>query len=143
MNRSRNRWLDTRICNLVKPPEMSLEEYKVTCSLNGIDATITSGPYLHWVMVGTGEPDIVEAVHKCIVGGLKKKDLLDLGDHSLCRYFCDALVDLVTRDQEFLTEILEAVLTFYNADMEQEAPIFMFCKNLNKSIGLTTIEYFG
>ena len=53
--------LDSKIIKLIAPKGMSVAEYKIQCNLNGIDATLENGMFLHWVMTAyDGEETNVE-----------------------------------------------------------------------------------
>lgn len=126
--------LDDKVINVVKPDGMPIDVYRVKCSLNGVDATLQNGQFLHWVMTA-GQDDRVQ---KAIVGALKMKYLLDLEDKEQCSYFFDGIVDMCIKDKDFVTSILEVILTKYKG-----TAVFDWCKRLNKDLGYTEIEYFN
>ena len=131
--------LDTKIIGLVKPANMSIDEYRIACNLENINPSVEDGQYLHWIMTADGDDaDICEKVDNAIVNALEKRYLLDSSNTEQIAYFCDAIKDLVLRDKDYTTRLLEAILKNYKG-----TAVFDFCKKLNKCIGLTHIEYFN
>ena len=136
--------LDTKLIKLIAPKDMSAAEYKIACNLEGIDPTAENGQFLHWVMTADGDDTkIVEKVHNAIVNALEKKYLLVLDDAEQCSYFCDAIRDVLLKDREYCTKLLDAVLKNYKDSDGYGNDVFDFCKRLNKCIGLTCTEYFN
>lgn len=136
--------LDSKIIKLIAPKGMSVAEYKIQCNLNGIDATLENGAFLHWVMTAhDGEETNVEGkVHDAIVKSLEQKYLIDVDSQEQCEYFCDAVKHLLLKDKDYSTRILDAVLKNYKHSNKYGLEVFNFCKKLNKAFGLTSTEYF-
>lgn len=136
--------LDSRLIKLIAPKGMSVHEYKIACNLNEVDATVENGQFLHWVMTAEDgeETDVADKVHTAIVNALEKKYLLDESSAEQCSYFCDAVKDVLLKDKEYTTQLLEAVLKNYKSSSGHALEVFDFCKRLNKAFGLTTVEYF-
>ena len=127
--------LDTKLIKLVKPDNMSVDEYKIACNLEGFDASVENGSFLHWLVTS---PAIVEMkVRAAILNALKKKYLLDESNIEQMSYFCDAVRDVVIKDHEWTTSLLEAVLKNYKG-----TEVYNFCSRLNKAVGFTSIGYF-
>ena len=124
---------------------MSEHEYKIACNLNEVDATVENGPFLHWVMTAEDgeESDVADKVHAAVVNALEKKYLLDESSAEQCSYFCDAVRDVLLKDKEYSTLLLEAVLKNYKNSSGLALEVFDFCKQLNKAFGFTRIEYFN
>ena len=134
--------LDKKIINLVKPLDMSYEEYVIACNLQEFEPSVENGMYLHWVMTSSGDDitfSIVDKVHDAIVNALSKNYLLDPSNNEQCSYFCDAVRDMLLIDKDFTTRVLEAVLNTLDEDDE----VFKYCKSLNKAFGFTSVKYFG
>lgn len=136
--------LDSKIIELIAPKGMSVAEYKIQCNLNGIDATLENGMFLHWVMTAyDGEETNVEGkVHDAIVKSLEQQYLIDVDSQEQCEYFCDAVKHLMLRDKDYSTRILDAVLKNYKYSSKCGLEVFNFCKTLNKAFGFTSTEYF-
>ena len=136
--------LDSKIIKLIAPKGMSVDEYKIQCNLNEIDATLENGMFLHWVMTAhDGEETNVEGkVHDAIVKGLDQQYLIDIDSQEQCEYFCDAVKHLLLRDKEYIIRIFDAVLKNYKHSSKYGLDVFNFCKRLNKAFGFTSTEYF-
>ena len=136
--------LDSKIIKLIAPKGMSVAEYKIQCNLNGIDATLENGAFLHWVMTAhDGEETNVEGkVHDAIVKSLEQQYLIDVDSQEQCEYFCDAVKHLLLKDKEYTTRIFDAVLKNYKYSSKYGLEVFNFCKRLNKAFGFTATEYF-
>ena len=135
--------LDTTLLKLVMPEGMSIARYMIECNLNGIEPTVENGQFLHWLITARGDDaKLVEKVENAIVNALERGYLLDTSNATQCEYFCDAICDIVLKDKWFTTRLLEAVLKNYKDSDDYGADVFHYCKRLNKSIGLTSIEYF-
>lgn len=132
--------LDIRLIKLVKPEDMSIDEYRIACNLNEFfDASVENGSFLHWIITSTGDDDdIVDKVHAAVIRALDKKYLLDLDDKVQCSYFCDAIRDICIKDHAWAEQLFEVVLKNYKG-----TEVFNFCKTLNKAFGFTSIEYFN
>lgn len=139
------RRLDTKLIKLIAPKGMSVDEYKIACNLNEVDATVENGSFLHWVMTAEDgeESDVADKVHAAVVNALEKKYLLDESSAEQCAYFCDAVRDVLLKDKEYSTLLLEAVLKNYKDASGYGIEVFNFCKSLNKAFGLTEVEYFN
>lgn len=137
--------LDSRLIKLIAPKGMSEHEYKIACNLNEVDATVENGSFLHWVMTAEDgeESDVADKVHAAVVNALEKKYLLDESSVEQCSYFCDAVRDVLLKDKEYSTLLLEAVLKNYKNSSGPALEVFDFCKQLNKAFGFTHIEYFN
>lgn len=136
--------LDSKIIELIAPKEMDEAEYKIQCNLNGVDATVENGMFLHWVMTAHDgeETDVEDKVHDAIVQGLKQRCLIDVDNPEQCAYFCDAVKHLLLEDKDYLTRIIDAVLNNYKHSSNYGLEVFNFCKQLNKTFGFTSTEYF-
>lgn len=136
--------LNYKIIKLIAPKGMSVAEYKIQCNLNGIDATLENGMFLHWVMTAhdSEETNVEGKVHDAIVKGLEQKYLIDVDSQEQCEYFCDAVKHLLLKDKDYSTRILDAVLKNYKHSNKYGLEVFNFCKKLNKAFGLTSTEYF-
>lgn len=136
--------LDSKIIKLIAPKGMSVAEYKIQCNLNGIDATLENGMFLHWVMTAHDgdETNVEDKVHDAIVKGLEQQYLIDVDSQEQCEYFCDAVKHLLLRDKDYTTRILDAVLKNYKNSSKYGLEVFNFCKQLNKAFGFTPTEYF-
>ena len=130
--------LNNKIISLVKPVDMSIDEYRIACNLENINPSIENGMYLHWIMTADGDADVCEKVENAIVNALEKRYLLDSNNKEQISYFCDAIKNLVLRDKDYTIRLLEAVLKNYKG-----TEVFDFCKRVNKCIGLTSVEYFN
>lgn len=136
--------LDTKLIKLIAPNNMGVAEYKITCNLEGIDPSVENGQFLHWVMTADGDDTkLAKKVHNAIVNALEKKYLLVLDDAEQCSYFCDAISDVLFKDKEYCTKLLDAVLKNYKGSDGNGNIVFEFCKRLNKGLGLTRTEYFN
>lgn len=137
--------LDSRIIKLVAPVGMSIDEYKIACNLNDVNPTVEDGPFLHWVMTAEDgeESNVADKVHAAVVNALEKKYLLDESSAEQCSYFCDAVKDVLLKDKEYSTLLLEAVLRNYKDTDGYAVEVFNYCKRLNKAFGLTEVEYFN
>ena len=130
--------LTKKIISLVKPEDMSIEEYIIQCNLNDIDPTLDNGMFLHWVMVADGPWGIKDKVNKSILQGLKKGYLLDETNNKQMSYFCDALKQLLLQDKYYTKDLFEATMEGY-----PKGDLFDFVCRLNKAFGLTSKNYFG
>lgn len=126
--------LDNKIIDIVKPSEMSLEEYKIQCNLSGFEASVKDGSFLHWVLVNNRN----ETMTKLIINALKHEYLLDLDDELQCEYFCDALPELVTSNKYFLIDIIKVIFDKY-----KDTPMFDVCWSLNHAFGFIDDYYFS
>ena len=136
--------LDNKLIKLVAPAGMSIAEYKINCNLEGFEPSVENGMFLHWVMTAGGDDaNLVEKVDKAILNAIIKKYLLDTSNEEQCSYFCDAVRDLVLKDKDYATDLLEAVFKNYKDSSGYGPDVFDFCKRLNKCLGLTAIEYFS
>lgn len=133
------RKLDARVIAVVKPENMSLYEYKIACNFNGVDPTVSSGPYLHWLMTAEGETlEQEQKVHNMLVHALEAGYLLDVEDDVQCSYFIDGLKSIIcTLKWDFPKQILEAVLLNYKG-----TEVWKVAKRFNKIFGITSVEYF-
>lgn len=136
--------LDTSLLKLVKPKDMSIDEYRIACNLQGVfDATVEYGPFLHWILTA-GRDDckvkVVEKVESIIINALSGGYLLDNQNIKQCSYFCDAIRDLVVKDKYWCKRLLEAIL---GNDAYKGTDVYDYCKTLNKAFGFTTIGYFN
>ena len=135
--------LDNMLIKLVAPPGMGVTEFKIECNLNAIDATVENGVFLHWVMISSGDDDIVaNKVDRAIINAINKKYLLDTSNKDQCARFCDAVRDLVLIDKHYAADLIEAVLNNYKESDGHGPDVFDFCKRLNKAFGFTSVEYF-
>lgn len=133
--------LDTKIIGLVKPANMSIDEYRIACNLENINPSVEDGQYLHWLITAANVESnwkLAKQVKSTILNALKKKYLLDESDIEQQSYFCDAILDIFLKDKEWVTNLLEATLENYKGTIA-----FDFCKSLNKAFGFTDIEYFN
>lgn len=137
--------LDTKIIGLVKPANMSIDEYRIACNLENINPSVEDGPFLHWVMTTNESEDlgIVDKVRRAIVSALGKKYLIDASSQVQCSYFCDAVQNIIAKDHWYAEKILEAVLKNYKDTSGYAVEVFNYCKRLNKAFGLTEVEYFN
>ena len=137
--------LDSRILKLVAPKDMAVHEYKIACNLEEIDPTVENGQFLHWIMTAhdSDETNVADKVHNAVINALKKKYLLDTDNLEQCSYFCDAVRDIVLDDKDYAINVLEAVLKNYKDSPGYGVEVFAFCKQLNKGLGLTSVEYFA
>ena len=137
--------LSNKLIKLVAPAGMSIDEYKIQCNFNALDASIENGMFLHWVMTAKDGDDtnVEDQVHDAIINALEKKYLLDTSNAEQCSYFCDAIRDMVLQDKDYTTKLLEAVLKNYKDSDGYGADVFDFCKKLNKCLGFTSVEYFN
>ena len=134
--------LDTSLLKLVKPKDMSIDEYRIACNLQGgFDATVGYGPFLHWILTAGGDDSkVVEKVESMIINALNGGYLLDTQNIKQCSYFCDAIRDLVVKDKYWCQRLLEAIL---GNDAYKGTGVYDYCKTLNKAFGFTTVGYFN
>ena len=130
--------LAKKIIKFIKPENMSIAEYVITCNLDDIDPTLDNGSYLHWVMTTIGEDKSTEEkIHRLICKGLKGSYLLDDENVEQMSYFCDALKDIMCRDKDYAKDLFEATMEGY-----PKGDIFDFVYRLNKAFGFTSMNYF-
>ena len=137
--------LDNKLIKLVAPAGMSVDAYKIACNLEGFDAVIENGMFLHWIITATSEDDndTEDKVHSAIVNALAKGYLLDVDDSVQCEYFCDAISDVLLKDKDYSKKLLEGVFKGYKDSTKYGLKVFNYCKSLNKAFGFTSIEYFN
>lgn len=133
------RKLDARVIAVVKPENMSLYEYKIACNFNGVDPTVSSGPYLHWLMTAEGETlEQEQKVHNMLVHALEAGYLLDADDVIQCSYFIDGIKTIMCKHGwNYPKHMFEAVLLNYKG-----TEVWHTVKRLNKIFGITSVEYF-
>ena len=134
--------LDTCLIKLVKPKNMSVDEYRIACNLqDGFDTTTEYGPFLHWILTAGGDDhEVLEKVECAIINALNGGYLLDKQNIEQCSYFCDAIRDLVLKDKYWCERLLEAIL---GNDIYKGTGVYDYCKTLNKAFGLTSVGYFN
>lgn len=137
--------LDNKLIKLVAPAGMSVDAYRIACNLEGFDATIENGTFLHWIITSASEDsdDTEDKVHSAIVNALAKGYLLDADNPVQCAYFCDAICDVLLKDKDYTTKLLEGVFNGYKDSTKYGLEVFNYCKKLNKAFGFTPIEYFN
>jgi len=139
-NAVRRSRLCKKLVKLVAPEGMTYEQYVIECTANGIEVSLDNGMFLHWLLTYEGMTRIANEVRQLLVKAVEDHYLLDPNNIEQIEYFRDAMVDLVFMDKNYTVAMYKAVLTTTKTTIPD---LFNAVKKINKSLGLTEVEYFN